>query len=134
MAPLAPGSSGDLTARVAIAVAAVAAMLAFWAWGMVHRQAPHFDLPAQPAPEAVEPLYREHFASNSETREVHAATAYAHGDELTAFWYGGSREGARDVAIYQARRVGEQWGKPKAVVNRKQMKSELNRHIRKIGN
>src|SRR5690606_16600927 len=69
-----------------------------------------------------------------ETAEVHAATAYAHNDELTAFWYGGTREGARDVSIYQAKLVGDEWGAPKVVIDRKRMKGELDRHIRKIGN
>jgi predicted neuraminidase len=123
-----------LALRIALALAASLALLAFWAFGMVHPQMPRFDPPAQPPVGSASPRFAERFASNSETREVHAATAYADGETMTAFWYGGSREGARDVAIYQARLAGDTWGKPKPVVQRKQMKSELNRHVRKIGN
>jgi predicted neuraminidase len=134
MSRLGSRPSPDLTIRVALAVAAALAMLAFWAFGMVHRQAPGFAPPAEPSTGSAAPRFLERFASNGETPEVHAATAYADGDGLTAFWYGGTREGARDVAIYQARLVGDQWEKPRAVVQRRQMKSELNRHVRKIGN
>jgi predicted neuraminidase len=134
MEPHGSGPPRDLAMRIALAVAATLALLAFWGFGMVHRQAPRFEPPAQPAPASEAPRFHERFASNSETREVHSATAYADGGTMTAFWYGGTREGARDVAIYQARLVGDTWGKPKPVVQRKQMKSELNRHVRKIGN
>jgi predicted neuraminidase len=134
MEPHGSGPPRDLAMRISLAVAATLALLAFWAFGMVHRQAPRFEPPAQPAPESAAPRFHERFASNGETREVHSATAYADGETVTAFWYGGTREGARDVAIYQARLSGDSWGKPKPVVQRKQMKSELNRHVRKIGN
>ena len=134
MGPHGSAPPRDLAIRIVLAVAATLALLAFWAFGMVHRQAPRFDPPTQPSQGSAPARFEERFASHSETREVHAATAYAHDDTLTAFWYGGTREGARDVAIYQARLVGDTWGTPKPVVKRKQMKSELNRHVRKIGN
>ena len=38
------------------------------------------------------------------------------------------------MAIYQSRLSDGQWEQPRVVVQRKQMKSELKRHIRKIGN
>ena len=133
MAPLGP-RPGDLIPRIALAISATLALLAFWAVGMAHRQAPRFEVPVPPSPEASAPKFIERFASGGETAEVHAATAYTHNDELTAFWYGGTREGARDVSIYQAKLIGDEWGPPKVVIDRKRMKGELDRHIRKIGN
>jgi predicted neuraminidase len=116
-------------------VVAAACFLAFWAFGMVHPEPPRFQEPP-PRPQGnAAPVFLERFASRADTAEVHASTAYLHeAEDLTAFWYGGTREGARDVAIYQSRLVGDQWDQPRVVVNRKRMKSELNRHIRKLGN
>ena len=121
--------------RIAVAVVASALFLLFWTFGMRHPAAPGFELPAKQPVGATAPLFREQFASRGDTAEVHASTAFAlRPDGLTAFWYGGSREGARDVAIYQSRLKDGQWDQPRAVVQRRQMKSDLNRHIRKIGN
>jgi len=131
----APFPSGLPILRITLLVAAGAVFFYFWAIGMVHPGSPGFESPTPHGEGVSTPKYLERFASRGDTPEVHASTAYAHGrGGLTAFWYGGTREGARDVAIYQSRLDGGQWDQPRVVVDRKQMKSQLNRHIRKLGN
>lgn len=56
---------------------------------------------------------------------------------LTAAWYGGTREGAKDVAIFLAiKDPGHltRWSKPKRVVDRISASRELYRYIKKVGN
>jgi predicted neuraminidase len=59
------------------------------------------------------------------------------GGSLGASWYGGTREGARDTAIYFAMRApGEtmSWSKPRVIVDRKSASKELHRFVKKVGN
>jgi predicted neuraminidase len=56
---------------------------------------------------------------------------------LVATWYGGTREGAKDVAIFLATKTPGQlarWSKPKKVVDRISASRELYRYIKKVGN
>jgi predicted neuraminidase len=56
---------------------------------------------------------------------------------MGAVWYAGSREGAKDVAIYFAERStgsGGQWSDPVPVVTRSSASEELRRHVKKVGN
>ena len=53
---------------------------------------------------------------------------------LLAAWFGGSREGAADVAIYAARWNGENWSKPFVLTDRLRSQRELGRVLRKLGN
>ena len=56
---------------------------------------------------------------------------------LAAAWYAGSREGAKDVAIYFAicaPREGMSWTKPRVIVNRNSASKELHRFVKKVGN
>ncbi|MCJ7686004.1 MAG: exo-alpha-sialidase, partial [Desulfobacteraceae bacterium] len=56
---------------------------------------------------------------------------------LIASWYGGTREGAKDVAIFLAiKDPGHRtrWSKPKKVVDRVSASRELYRYIKKVGN
>jgi predicted neuraminidase len=131
------------TAKIVLLIAAAAAFLAFWWMGMGSPGAAGFAPSGgagSPETESArranaEPVFRERFASRSDTAEVHAATAYIHrADGLTAFWYGGSREGASDVAVYSARLEDSGWDQPRVVVERNQMTAQLSRKIRKIGN
>ncbi len=68
---------------------------------------------------------------------VHAGsiTQLGNGDLLAA-WFGGTREGARDVAIYTARfRPGQkEWSTPVVITDRERTATQLHRHIRKLGN
>lgn len=57
--------------------------------------------------------------------------------KLGAVWYGGTREGDQDVAIYfSIRTPGESgaWTPPRAVVTRESASRELQRYVRKVGN
>ena len=83
------------------------------------------------------PVYEVRTASSGLTPSVHSATAVELSDgRLRAFWYGGSREGAQDVAIYSAvfnPRQG-QWSEERIVASREDTGKDLRRYIRKLGN
>lgn len=68
---------------------------------------------------------------------VHAATLteLPDGNQMAA-WFGGSREGAKDVAIFAATWDGQTgiWGKPRRVLDADQASRELGRYIKKLGN
>lgn len=89
-----------------------------------------------PSPAVAEAFFSEDFASLTQaTPHMHAASAVSRRDgTLTAFWYGGSTEGARDVSIYRSSQRADQWSDPVAVVTRERVEAELGRHIRKLGN
>jgi predicted neuraminidase len=130
--------------RGGIVVAAASLLALAWSVPIRHVAPTTFAVPAGSAPAATTggasaagagPIYTERFASGGETEEVHASSAYAqHPDGLTAFWYGGSKEGAADVAIYAARFGGSDWAAPQKVVERSRATTELRRHIKKLGN
>lgn len=64
-----------------------------------------------------------------------STTILPNGDAM-AVWFGGTREGAADVAIFTARydgRLGE-WSAPARVVDRVTARAELGRPVRKVGN
>ncbi|MFV2057364.1 MAG: exo-alpha-sialidase, partial [Thiohalomonadales bacterium] len=68
---------------------------------------------------------------------VHSATATSTKDgDLIAAWYGGTREGARDVQIYMSilRRGSQGWGKPRAIISVDTAEKDLGRFIKKLGN
>jgi predicted neuraminidase len=56
--------------------------------------------------------------------------------DLLSVWYGGSREGAADVALFTSRLPAgaREWTAPVVVVDRAMAQSELERAVRKIGN
>lgn len=56
---------------------------------------------------------------------------------LAAVWYGGTREGAGDTAIYYATSIPENamtWCEPRVIVDRKTASRELRRFVKKVGN
>ncbi|TAK94256.1 MAG: hypothetical protein EPO07_16940 [Verrucomicrobia bacterium] len=56
---------------------------------------------------------------------------------LAAVWYAGTREGARDVAIYFATRepgLTNAWSPPRAIVTRETAGHETYRYVKKVGN
>jgi predicted neuraminidase len=88
------------------------------------------------APSAA-PLYRSQLLPNSAARSVHSATAVEiSGGRLRAFWYGGSREGAADVAIYTSvySSIDGTWSPERAAVTREAAQRHLQRYLRKLGN
>ena len=98
-----------------------------------------FALPraATSAAASTKPLYRQQLLPNSAERSVHSATAAEiSGGRLRAFWYGGSREGAADVAIYTSvySSVEGAWSAERVVVTREAAQRPLQRYLRKLGN
>jgi len=86
---------------------------------------------------SVEPSYRAQLLPNRSARSVHSATAAEiSGGKLRAFWYGGSREGASDVAIYTSvySPLAGSWSPERAVFTRQSAQRDLRRHLRKLGN
>lgn len=66
---------------------------------------------------------------------VHSATAVELPDgTIRAYWFGGSREGASDVAIWSAALRAGDWSTPEVVVNRDQVSQGSRRLVRKLGN
>lgn len=54
---------------------------------------------------------------------------------LLAAWFGGSREGAADVSLYQsAWTANKTWEPAREMLGRRQAESQLGRNIRKLGN
>ncbi len=77
------------------------------------------------------------FASDASTSEVHSATAIElDNNNIMAFWYGGTREGHKDVSIYQNtwHNESQAWDKEKSMMSRSITKNGTLRYIRKLGN
>jgi predicted neuraminidase len=96
-------------------------------------------VPAQAAARASspKPFYRAQLLPNGTTASVHSATAAEiAGGRLRAFWYGGSREGASDVALYTSVYSPEEgaWSAEHAVMTRELAQRHLRRSVRKLGN
>ncbi len=84
-----------------------------------------------------EPFYSAQLLPNNSAQSVHSATAAEiSGGRLRAFWYGGSREGASDVAIYTSvySLPEKNWSPERVVVTREFAQRHLRRYIRKLGN
>jgi len=82
------------------------------------------------------PWYKAQLLPSS-TQSVHSATAAELRDgTLRAFWYGGTREGAPDVAIYTSVYSPKDgtWSAERAVMTRELAQRSLSRSIRKLGN
>jgi len=96
---------------------------------------PHAIISLSPSNAA---LYQERIVSPiGLTKEVHAATLVENGQsQLLAFWYGGSREGAKDVAIFSAvlNEKTQSWEKSRPLFNRSDVEKDLGRYIKKVGN
>lgn len=85
-----------------------------------------------------EPMFREEFINpNSSVPSVHVASLceIPNGD-LAATWYGGTREGARDVAIFFSvqSRGQDKWSTPRPILTPESAARDLNRAVRKVGN
>lgn len=83
-------------------------------------------------------IHREFISPDSGSDIVHVASIceLPHGT-LAAAWYGGTREGAQDVAIFLSmKHPGEAsyWSKPFRVVDRASASRELSRYVKKVGN
>lgn len=84
------------------------------------------------------PVYVEDFVQIEElTRSVHSPAVVELGNgNLLAVWYGGTREGAKDVMLYQSlwnRKKGV-WGDVSLLTGPKQTQADLHIYIKKVGN
>ncbi len=79
--------------------------------------------------------YAEQLIPNAGQNSSHSvsSTVLPSGD-LIAFWFAGSREGHKDVQIYQTTFHNKTWAEPKALLNVPQMNAALGRYIGKLGN
>jgi len=86
---------------------------------------------------SAEPLFGSQVIPNVKTGHAHAASQVELPDgRVMGFWYGGSREGAQDVAIYQAifDPQSRKWSEQTAVVTRAQTLAAYGGYAKKIGN
>ncbi len=75
--------------------------------------------------------------SSESPPSVHSATAIElAGGRIRAFWYGGSREGASDVAIYTSvfDPSFSSWGPQQIATTREETARDLGRYVKKLGN
>lgn len=84
------------------------------------------------------PFFRESWVTpHGHTTSAHSSAicALPSGD-VFAVWYGGSREGATDVALFTSRlSAGSgQWAAPVTAVDRAMAEDELDRVVKKVGN
>lgn len=83
-----------------------------------------------------EPSFKKEFLPIAATTpEVHSATIVelANGNLLAA-WFGGSREGAADVAIYASEHKVSGWSPVRIVAERINSQLALGQYVRKLGN
>ena len=93
--------------------------------------------PRNPAPDE-KPLYLETFLpKHSKTQRVHSSSiAQTKNGSIRAVWYGGTEEGALDVALYTSVYDPSQqaWSESQLLIGRRQTQNDVKRYIKKIGN
>ncbi len=95
--------------------------------------------PRNAAANGQEPSLKEHFIiPGQKGRMVHVASiCEISKGNFAASWYGGTREGAGDVAIFLSffpSREKAVWTDPQVVVDRASASKELYRYVKKVGN
>lgn len=96
-----------------------------------------FQTPATQAVTSSPARFTVHFASSKLFTQVHAASCVELNDgRIRAFWFSGSREGAKDVAIQSAvfDPATSLWSAEQTSVTREQTQQGLHRYIAKLGN
>jgi predicted neuraminidase len=99
--------------------------------------AAQFQTPASMAVPEAPARFETHFASSRLLSQVHAASSIELKDgRIRAFWFSGSREGAKDVAIHSAvfDPLKAQWSAEQVTVTREQTQQALHRFVAKLGN
>lgn len=94
---------------------------------------PAFDRETNTTPQFASRFIDQNFLTPS----VHVASlCEISGGRMLAAWYGGTREGARDVNIYMATlgRGETNWSAPRSIVTRDSAQRELGRYVKKVGN
>lgn len=75
--------------------------------------------------------------TRGESKTVHAASALElPGGDLLSYWFGGTREGHRDVSIWTSRWdiQSKTWSTPAVCLERRWLEDETGLNIRKLGN
>jgi len=126
-----------VNARLVALVVVVLAFAGLYARALTAPSAAGFVLPGAPEAKSAAPSYKAQLLPNDSAQSVHSATAAEiSGGRLRAFWYGGTREGAPDVAIYTSVYSPKEaaWSPERAVVTRELAQRHLQRNVRKLGN
>jgi len=109
-----------------------------WSWLEGGAPTPGFVTPARIPSTGAAPLFHDEFINPDSPHQVsHVASISELPDgSLVTTWYAGSREGARDVAIYMSTRApaDARWSPPRAIVTPESAARDLNRAIKKVGN
>lgn len=129
-------SARDLTCWLCLAVLVAAFTAAYFKFGTVVADG-QFVAPSRLAQmgAVVPPSYRESFVSNGAAPTTHSATAVEDTEgNMRAFWFGGSREGARDTAIYTSVQTESGWAPEQITIKREVVQQQLGRYIAKLGN
>lgn len=96
------------------------------------------NVTASAAPRDPLPFFEQTWVSPlGHTPSAHCSTvATLPSGDLLALWYGGTREGAADVAVYTSRlaKGSVSWSPPVEVIDRESAEQELERRIKKVGN
>jgi predicted neuraminidase len=96
------------------------------------------DLIGENAQVSDTPFFAENFVNQARPGMMcHVSSIAAVGaDRLICTWYAGSREGAPDVALYQAFYEADAgtWTEPQVLLDRPAAAKELRRWVRKLGN
>jgi predicted neuraminidase len=128
---------GQMLRRLLIPAIALAAFAgAFYKAARIPVAAP-FQAAVSPSPIKSAPHFASRFASSQLFVQVHAASAVELSDgRVRSFWFAGSREGAKDVAIRSAvfDPVQARWSGEQIVVTREQTQRALHRFVAKLGN
>lgn len=99
---------------------------------------PGFRVSLPAVSRVAKPYFNKYFVCrNCENHQVHAASiAEVEPGKMMAIWYGGTREGSKDVAISAAYldQGKSVWSRPKKIINREWARDSLNRYIKKLGN
>jgi predicted neuraminidase len=107
------------------------------AWISIQQPGPAGFMLSQELEAGGEPVYQEQFASGGGTREVHSAgvVELSNGD-IRSVWYGGTREGHADVAIYTNvwDATSSRWGREQIAIDMKTTRDGTGRYSRKLGN
>lgn len=81
------------------------------------------------------PTLSAHAVTVAEVQAEDVSQTKAMPVHLVAAWFGGTREGAADVSLYQSEwRMGSGWQPAREMISRTQAAQQLGRHIRKLGN
>jgi len=96
-----------------------------------------FQIPDQLQTNNNEARFKSSFASSKQHIQTHAASEIELKDgRIRAFWFSGSREGAKDVEIHSAvfDPAPGLWGAENTVITREYTEKSLQRYISKLGN